>query len=103
MDASLDLFPELSVEAPPEAALKALRAVAGPLGLCVGLSSTGTVSLGVLGARPTTRQVVQMSMALGIENDSALAAFEGTLGVQGATYLEFCRAAEGPFIELHYF
>lgn len=101
--AGLDLFLELSVQAPPEMALQALRDAAGPLGLCVGLSATGTVSLGLLGARPETRQVVQMSMALGIENDRALAAFEGSMGVQGATYLEYCQAAEGPFIELHYF
>jgi len=103
LQAALDLFSRLSLPLPSDTALNAmLRQGRGALELVIGLDAESTIRLGLLLSNPSSELMLRLCRAAGINQDEALATFEGYLGVGGCSTVEYQLLAEGFGVELGY-
>jgi hypothetical protein len=101
--AALDLFDRLSLPLPSDSALAAMLHLGrGEVGLAIGLNGESTIRLGLLLSDPSSELMLRLCRAAGIDQDEALATFEGFLGVEGCSTVEYQLLAEGFGVELGY-
>jgi hypothetical protein len=103
LQAVLDLFGRLSLPLPSDTALAAMLHLGqGALGLAIGLDGESVTRLGLLLSDPNSELMLRLCRAAGINQDEALATFEGYLGVEGCSTIEYQLLAEGFGVELGY-
>lgn len=102
--AGLDAFEHLDLAPPPDAAIAALAKASGNLGLSIWLGPNGLpVKLGLVADNPTTKLVVELCQAVGVQEDAGLASFQGLLVLDGASQVEL-QWLDGNFgVEVHQF
>ena len=95
------LFRALGVPALPEALLDRAPVRAGAV---VRFTDSGVARVGLVVAEPPSRQLIELSDALGIDQalDQRRAAFEGALGGEGPRFASVHRDGDGPGVEAHY-
>jgi hypothetical protein len=103
LEAGLQLFEALDAPALPSIAIAALEELSPPgLVASVWLTAEGIAKVGLLSPQPPTKLIIQLCIAAGINQDDALAAFQGTLDVAGPNFVECQQVAEGLNVEVHY-
>jgi hypothetical protein len=89
LEQALDAFRVFGFPALPDDALEVLKnSNATPLSLSIVTSSEGFVRLGILQPNPTTSNVLALCDIAGANKDD-LAAFEGALGSEGPSHVEY--------------
>jgi len=92
---ALDAYDMFGFPQPPEEALRVLRSqLKDGLLLSIIVSSEGFVRLGMLSPKPSTDTMLRLCSMLGGSSEE-LAAFEGSLGVDGPAHVEFQYLKEG--------
>jgi hypothetical protein len=105
LDHALSLFESLQLGGPPDDALSALlHYSAGGWLATVWLTATSVSRLGIVLQQPSTRAVLHLCQIhhISLVTAAELAAFEGALGVDGATSVESVEVAGGYGMSLHY-
>jgi hypothetical protein len=105
LDHALSLFDSLQLGGPPDDALSALlHYSAGGWLATVSLTAKSVSCIGIVLQQPSTRTVLHLSKIhdVSLVTSAELAAFEGALGVDGATSVESVEVAGGHGLSLHY-
>jgi len=103
VDAAIELVRSFDLPPPNALVEEALRRVTGSAaGLSVRLTEGDVTRVGVLGRRPSTDAVLSLLATRDQRDPRLLAAFEGTLGANGAAWAEYEIYAGRTNVELHY-
>jgi hypothetical protein len=105
LDHALSLFESIQLGGPPDDALSALLHYgSGGWLATVWLTATSVSRLGIVLQQPSTRAVLHLCQIhhISLVTTAELAAFEGALGVDGATSVETVEVAGGYGMLLHY-
>jgi hypothetical protein len=103
LDTALELVRSFDLPAPDGLVEEALRRVTGSAaGVSVRLTEGALTRVGILGRRPSTDAVLSLLATRDKRDPRLLAAFEGTLGVNGAASAEYEIYAGRTNVELHY-
>jgi len=105
LDHALSLFESLQLGGPPDDALSALLHYnSGGWLATVWLTAKSVSRMGIVLQDPSTRAVLHLSKIhnVSLVTTAELAAFEGALGVDGATSVETVEIAGGHGMSLHY-
>ncbi|OQY47466.1 MAG: hypothetical protein B6242_04925 [Anaerolineaceae bacterium 4572_78] len=103
LEIGLLLFREVGLTYPPDEILSALLlSQSTEIYASLLLGSGGMVKIGLTFPEPSTEFILRLCHSVGIENDTRLALFEGSLNTDGPVYAEFQYFADQMDVELHY-